>query len=240
MEAPVDIANGFAVIGPGLWLVGAAQPAAYEGNLARRPRRGWRVPDRAALALVEIDAPARCGSALRPFLTLIPCAAPISAVSEKILVAPADARSGAEVLRPIPFSVKGSICITRFAQPDGAPADRQTDEPGNTPPQRSNDPTIQRSNDTPTSSWLVLATASRTVRIAVAEDSTLSVRPESAVAWTGPRPSGFCPKLGLGDLLLPRGPKNLLLRFHGPCIVWLEGSGKRAEVPANPFMRRAV
>lgn len=232
MEAPVDIANGFAVIGPGLWLVGAAQPAAYEGNLARRPRRGWRVPDRAALALVEIDAPARCGSALRPFLTLIPCAAPISAVSEKILVAPADARSGAEVLRPIPFSVKGSICITRFAQPGDEPTNRQTDD--------SSEPPNHQSTNPPNASWLVLATISRTVRIAVAEDSTLSVRPEAAVAWTGPRPSGFCPKLGLGDLLLPRGPKNLLLRFHGPCIVWLEGSGKRAEVPATPFMRRAV
>ena len=36
METRVDIANGFAVIGPGLWLVGAAQPAACEGSLARR------------------------------------------------------------------------------------------------------------------------------------------------------------------------------------------------------------
>ena len=235
MEAPVDIANGFAVIGPGLWLVGAAQPAAYEGNLARRPRRGWRVPDRAALALVEIDAPARCGSALRPFLTLIPCAAPISAVSEKILVAPAAARAGAEVLRPIPFSVKGSICITRFAQPEDEPTNRQTDESS-----ESADPSNLQTSKPSTASWLVLATISRTARVAVAEGATFSVRPEAAVAWTGPRPSGFCPKLGLGDLLLPRGPKNLLLRFHGPCIVWLEGSGKRAEAPANPFMRRAV
>lgn len=85
-----------------------------------------------------------------------------------------------------------------------------------------------------------MATASRTTRVAVPEGETLSVRPESAVAWTGQRPSGFCPKLGLLDLLLPRGPKNLLLRFHGPCLVWLEGAGKRAEVPVNPFARRAV
>ncbi len=229
METRVDIANGFAVIGPGLWLVGAAQPAACEGSLARRPRRGWRVPDRAALALVETDAPAHCGSALRPFLTHIPCAAPISAVSEKILVAPASARSGAEVLRPIPFSVKGSICITRFAQAIDEPTGEHPDT--RTPGQPSS---------SPPAAWLILATVSRTARVSVADGATLSVRPESVVAWTGPRPSGFCPKLGLGDILLPRGPKNLLLRFHGPCIVWLEGSGKRAEAPANPFMRRAV
>lgn len=234
METPVDIANGFAVIGPGLWLVGPAQPAAYEGNLARRPRRGWRVPDRAALALVETDAPARCGAAARPFLTHIPCAAPISAVSAKILVAPASAREGAEVLRPIPFSVKGSICITRFAQAVDEPTNRQTDEP---PPPRT---TGQPASSSPAASWLILATTSRTARVAIDEDATLSVRPESVVAWTGPRPSGYCPKLGLGDILLPRGPKNLLLRFHGPCLVWIEGSGERADAHPNPFLRRAV
>ena len=151
-------------------------------------------------------------------------------MSEKVLVAPAAAREGAELVRLIPFSVKGSFCVTRFAGPaeeeDGT---RDASEPQNNQSAKPQNP-----------AWVVMATASRTARVPVADGATLSVRPESVVAWTGPRPSGFCPKLGLGDLLLPRGPKNLLLRFHGPCIVWVEGAGKRAETPANPFARRAV
>ena len=124
-------------------------------------------------------------------------------------------------MRVIPFSIKGAFCVTRFAGPaEDAPESRES--------------------GTPESRWVVMATVSRTARVPVADGATLSVRPESVVAWTGPRPSGFCPKLGLGDLLLPRGPKNLLLRFHGPCLVWVEGSGKRAEMPVHPFARRAV
>ena len=233
MEGLVDIANGFAGIGAGLWLVGNCQPAAFEGSCARRRRKGWRVPDRGALDLVELDAPARCATATRPFLTFIPCAAPISAVSDKILVAPAAAREGAELVRLIPFSIKGSFCVTRFAGP-------VPDEDEGQATQNSPEPPNHQTTKPPNPSWVVMATVSRTARVPVADGATLSVRPESVVAWTGPRPSGFCPKLGLGDLLLPRGPKNLLLRFHGPCLVWVEGSGKRAEMPANPFARRAV
>lgn len=229
MVPAVSLESGFAEVGAGAWLVGHAQPAACFGEAVRRRRKGWVVRDRARLDLVETTGAAKCAEATRPFLTHIPCAAPISAVSDKVLVAPASARSDAEFIRPIPFSTKASICITKFAQP----------EPADNP---SNDPTIKRSNG-PTSAppaWVVMATASRTTRVSVPDGETLSVRPESAVAWTGKRPSGFCPKLGLLDLLLPRGPKNLLLRFHGPCIVWVEGAGKRAEMPMNPFARRAV
>ena len=74
------------------------------------------------------------------------------------------------------------------------------------------------------SAWVVMATASRTARVSVADGETLSVRPEAVVAWTGPRPTGFCPKLGIWDILLPRGPKDLLFTFHGPSLVWIEGS----------------
>ncbi len=75
-----------------------------------------------------------------------------------------------------------------------------------------------------------MATASRTARLSVDDGDTLSVRPEAVVAWTGQRPTGFCPKLGIWDILLPRGPKDLLFNFHGPCIVWIEGSGNRQTV----------
>ena len=70
--------------------------------------------------------------------------------------------------------------------------------------------------------WAVAATASRVTRIVVGEDETLSVAPEAAVAWTGRRPNGFCPRLRLRDLLVPRKAR-LRLRFFGPCIAWVEG-----------------
>ena len=70
--------------------------------------------------------------------------------------------------------------------------------------------------------WAVMATASRTARIVVGEDETLSVAPEAVVAWTGRRPNGFCPRLRLRDIFIPRKAR-LRLRFFGPCIVWTEG-----------------
>ena len=86
-----------------------------------------------------------------------------------------------------------------------------------------------------------MATASRTARLQVADGDTLSVRPESVVAWTGNRPTGFCQKLGLWDILLPRGPRNLLLHFHGPSVVWVEGANapnlQTSKLPN--FYRRA-
>ena len=83
------------------------------------------------------------------------------------------------------------------------------------------------------SSWVVMATASRTCRIQVEDGGTLSVRPEAVVAWTGGAPTGSCRKLGLFDILLPRGPRDLLLDFHGPCIVWAEGSGEHRTISAR-------
>ena len=188
MQEAVKIEGGFAEVGAGAWLMGRGQPAAFFGSAVRRRRKGFFLRDRSALDLVETTGAAKCADARRPFLTHIPCAAPISAASAKVLVAPAAARTGAEVVKMIPMSLKGSLCVTVFGE-----------------------------------EWVVLATASRTARLQVADGDTLSVRPESVVAWTGNRPTGFCPKLGLWDILLPRGPKNLLLHFHGPSVVWVEG-----------------
>ena len=189
MQEAVKIEGGFAEVGAGAWLMGRGQPTAFFASAVRRRRKGFFLRDRSALDLVETTGAAKCADARRPFLTHIPCAAPISAASAKVLVAPAAARTGAEVVKMIPMSLKGSLCVTVFGE-----------------------------------NWVVMATASRTARLQVADGDTLSVRPESVVAWTGNRPTGFCQKLGLWDILLPRGPRNLLLHFHGPSVVWVEGA----------------
>lgn len=71
--------------------------------------------------------------------------------------------------------------------------------------------------------WAIMATSSRVKKLVVEDGGTLSVRPDAVVAWTGNRPTGFCPRLRLRDLLLPRKAR-LMLNFHGPAIVWLEGA----------------
>ena len=208
MEA--DFASGFAIVGDGTWLVGAAQPAAVRGSFSRRWLRGVVCPDRNALSLVEVNrsqgAEAWCSASDRPFLTRIDCGEPVTVVSDKVLIAPAAARSAARLLRVVPMSFTRSIRTTVFSIPE--------------------------KHDS--AAWVVMATRSRTTRVVLPEGESLAVRPDSIVAWTGKRPSGFCPKLSLVDILLPRGPRDLLLDFHGPAIVWIEGSSKR------PLMPRAV
>lgn len=71
--------------------------------------------------------------------------------------------------------------------------------------------------------WALAATRSRVAKVVVKEGETLGVRPEAVVAWTGRAPTGFCPKLRLRDMILPRAPRTLVLDFHGPAIVWFEG-----------------
>ncbi len=205
MEGAVAIESGFAEVGAGAWLMRPAQPAAFFGEVVRRRRKGWIVRDRGHLELVETTAAAKCADALRPFLTHIPCAEPIFAVSDKVLVTPASARARAELVKVVPMSLRGALCVTVLEQ-----------------------------------SWVVMATASRTVRIQVSDGETLSVRPEAVVAWTGHRPTGFCRKLGLLDILLPRGPKDLVLHFHGPCLVWAEGSTRRAPRAAHAAWGRCA
>jgi len=199
----VAIENGFAEVGAGAWLMGRGQPAAFFGKAVRRPRRGWCVRDRSRLDLVETSASARCADRSRPFLTHIPCAASVSAVSSKVLVAPASSRKGAQLVKVVPMSLQRAVCVTEFS-----------------------------------SEWVVMSTEGRTSRVQVSEGDTLFVRPEAVVAWTGPRPSGFCPRLGILDMLLPRGPRDLLLSFHGPCVVWMEGADDRLRMQRPG--RRAV
>ena len=203
MAVVVTIEGGFAEVGGGSWLMGRGQPAAFRGTAVRRRRKGWCVRDRARLDLVETSGAAKCADSSRPFLTHIPCAEPIFAVSEKVLLAPAAARRDAQLVKVIPMSSRRSLCMTEFGE-----------------------------------EWVVTATAGRTARVQVAEGETLSVRPEAVVAWTGKRPTGFCPKLGLLDVLLPRGPRDLLLTFYGPCLVWIEGANHQTTKPFNHLTYR--
>ena len=189
MALVVTIANGFAGVDAGLWLMGRGQPAAFFGSAVRRRRKGFFLRDRPSLDLVETSAVAKCADARRPFLTHIPCAAPISAASAKVLVAPAKARRDAHFVKMIPMSLKNALCVTEFGE-----------------------------------EWVVMATAGRTCRMPLDDGQTLSVRPEAVVAWTGRDPTGFCRRLSLWDVLLPRGPRDLLLTFYGPGVVWTEGS----------------
>lgn len=202
MSGAMTIENGFVEVDAGSWLVSHGQPVAFFGKTVRRRRKGWILPDRSNLDLVETSGMAKCADRSRPFLTHIPCAAPISAVSSKVLVAPAESRVGAQRVKLVPMSVIRSLCVTDFG-----------------------------------SEWIVTATEGRTARIQVSEGDTLSVRPDAVVAWSGERPTGFCPKLGVFDVILPRTPRDLLLTFYGPAIVWVEGS--KADAKKAVALRRA-
>jgi len=212
MAVVVTIENGFAEVGGGSWLMGRGQPAAFRGTAVRRRRKGWLVRDRGSLDLVETSGAARCADSSRPFLTHIPCAEPIFAVSGKVLVAPAFARKDAQMVKVVPMSARGALCVTEFGERGTGNREQE-------------------------GCWVVMATAGRTARMQVADGETLSVRPEAAVAWTGKRPTGFCPRLSIWDVVLPRGPRDLLLTFYGPCLVWIEGS--RQQVPVAKRFGRA-
>lgn len=206
MTGAVKIEGGFAEVDAGTWLVGRAQPTAFFGEALRRRRKGWLVRDRSALNLVETTGRTLCADASRPFLTYIPCAAPIAAVSGKVLVAPAAAWSKSELVKVVPMSLRSALCTTVFG-----------------------------------AEWAVMATVSRTARLSVDDGATLAVRPESVVAWTGNRPTGFVRRISIWDVLLPRAPRDLMLHFHGPCLVWVEGANCRAAQPPSRFaLRRDV
>ena len=203
MDGAVNIESGFAEVGTGLWLMGDSQPTAFFGKAVRRRRTGWCVRDRSRLDLVETTGTAKCADSSRPFLTHVPCAAPVFAVSGKVLVAPAAARKDARFVKAVPMSARGALCVTEFG-----------------------------------SEWVVIATSSRTTRVALAEDETFSARPEAIVAWTGKPPTGFCPRLSVWDVLLPRSPRDLLFTFYGPGIVWIEGSARLASRVSRQFQGR--
>ena len=181
------------VLKAGTWLAARGQPTAYRGTAFTRGLKGFIVPDRAVYSSVETTGEAWFADAARPFLTEVACAAPIQAVAEKVLVAPAEARTGAETVRLVPMSRRGAVRTTAFAH-----------------------------------EWVVFATRSRVAKAVLGEGEVLSVRADAAVAWTTKRPTGFVPRLGLLDVLLPRRRAELMMHFYGPGIVWFEGGGHGA------------
>ena len=110
------IENGMAVAPAGLWLSAKGQPAAYRGSAVFRGVKGVFVPDRAAYAVVETNGEAHFADARRPFLTHLTCAAPITAVAEKVLLAPVGARTDAELVRLVPLSLRGAVRTTTFSR----------------------------------------------------------------------------------------------------------------------------
>ena len=195
------IESGCARVSAGAWLVGRAQPAACRGVCRSRALRGFIVPDRAKVLSLAAEGDVYCAAADRPFLTRFDALPDetLNLVSEKLLLAPLDARTGAHPVKIVPFSFRQVTPVTEFRK-----------------------------------GWAIAATKSRVTRLGVEDGDTLTVRQEAVVAWVGRDPSGFCPRLGIMDLLLPRGPKGLAYNFHGPCTVWFEGAeevrGMRARM----------
>jgi uncharacterized protein (AIM24 family) len=120
MPTEATIESGFAHVTDGTWLMGASQPAAYRGTVRDRRISGWIVPDRARLRNVEISGTASCSDAKRPFLTRIDCAETLSVVSGRILVAPAAARTGSQLVRVVPMSFRYALAVTEFKNPGWA------------------------------------------------------------------------------------------------------------------------
>lgn len=185
------IESGFAKVEAGTWLTGRAQPAAWLAAATVKGLKGFIVPDRAQVQQLTTTGTAWLARSEAPFLTRLDALpdAPLKVVSSKVLVAPFEAREGAQALKLVPYSFQRALPVTRLRK-----------------------------------GWAVMATSSRTVRVTLEDGATLSVRPEALVAWMGSDPTGFCPRLTVWDMLLPRGPKNLVFTFHGPAVVWSEGS----------------
>ena len=93
MANEATIEGGFAQVQAGTWLMGTAQPVAYQGRVIERRIKGWIVPDRARLQQLEVVGTASCSDATRPFLTRLDCADALFVNSERILVAPEAARA---------------------------------------------------------------------------------------------------------------------------------------------------
>ena len=120
MSVEATIESGFAHVTDGAWLMGASQPVAYCGKMRDLRMRGWVVPDRGRLRLVEVSGSASCSDAKRPFLSRIDCAETLSVVSDRILVAPASSRTGSQLVRVVPMSFRYALAVTEFKNPGWA------------------------------------------------------------------------------------------------------------------------
>lgn len=219
--AEAVIENGFAKLATGEYLAGIGQPVACRGAFSVKSLKGFIVPDRAAVRQVAVagtsgtgktggtDEPAAAyfADGERPFLTRLD-AMPDEALS----------------------LVSAKLLVAPFASRVGANSLKLVPMSFN----RATPVTEFKGGEA--GSWVIAATRSRVTRAVLEEGETLTVRPEALVAWTGSRPSGFCPRLSVLDIILPRGPKNLAYTFHGPAIVWFEGS----VLPKTKFRQNRI
>jgi hypothetical protein len=109
------IENGFAAVEAGSWIIGRGQPSAVLGKTAINSLKGFIVPDRRELLVLQNEGEAYLSSSERPFLTHLPSVDKLTVVSSKILVAPLEARSDAKLLKIIPFSFREAMAVTRLA-----------------------------------------------------------------------------------------------------------------------------
>lgn len=114
MNEPL-IENGFATVGAGSWLVGQGQPAAVREKFSIKGLKGFIVPDRRVLSVLQNDGEASLAFSTRPFLTHLVSTDSLSVVSSKILVSPVSARKGAVSVRPVPLSLRQSFAATNLA-----------------------------------------------------------------------------------------------------------------------------
>ena len=114
MNEPI-IENGFAVVEAGSWLVGRGQPSAVLGKFTLNSLKGFIVPDRRELAVLNNESEAYLSSIERPFITHLPSVEKLSVISSKILVVPLAARNDAKLLKLIPLSLRDAIALTRLA-----------------------------------------------------------------------------------------------------------------------------
>jgi len=222
VEAVIE--SGFAKVEAGEWLCGQAQPAACRGTAIVTGLKGFIVPDRAAVRRVAVAAASsrppyhgndgRAGSMTPPLAWFGSSDAPFLTRLDALPDEPLHLVSSKLLVAPFAARVGAkSLKLVPFSF------------------QRSTAVTDFKMG------WAVAATRSRVTRVALADGETLTVRPEALVAWTGNRPTGFCPKLSVLDILLPRGPKNLTYSFHGPAVVWFEGSGE-GRAASRPWRKR--
>ena len=109
------IENGFAAVEAGSWLVGRGQPAAALGKFSVSSLKGFIVPDRRGLFVMQNEGEAHLSSTGAPFLAHLASVETLSVVSAKVLVAPFEARKGAKLLKIIPLSFRDAMAVTRFA-----------------------------------------------------------------------------------------------------------------------------
>ena len=109
------IENGFAVVEAGSWIVGRGQPSAAIGRFSVNSLKGFIVPDRRDILVLQNEGESYLSSANRPFLTHLISVEKLAVVSSKVLVAPFTARSGANLLKIIPLSFREAMAVTRLA-----------------------------------------------------------------------------------------------------------------------------